>query len=96
MKVTLNLNDVTYPIVGAWEPSENLTREVECGNEWSDAATGEGPFPCGKTVWIDPEWLRAYEQFWPVHRPCVFCPDCADSTGLARAIRANPATDDFE
>ena len=93
MKLTVDFRNVKYPIVGAWKRSRDLTRQSECGNEWSDASTGEGPFRCGRKVWIDPEWLRAYERFWPIQRPGILCPNCAETTGLAEAIRGLPASD---
>ena len=81
MEITLNFADVIAPVVGAWEPTGRLTAEVECSNEWWNAVTGDGPYPCGNRVWIDPEWLTAHERLWPVHRPPVLCLICAGEDG---------------
>ncbi len=76
MKMEINLEGVIPPVVGSWEPGPGLTEQVQCKNVFCDAMTGEGEFRCENIVWIDPEWLRSHERFWPVHLPGVCCPSC--------------------
>ena len=77
MEVSINLDDVAYPVVGGWGPAPGLTTRVQCENMMCDAMTGEGEFRCENRVWIDPEWVLAHQRLWPIHHPGVVCPDCA-------------------